>query len=292
MLGTAEKLVPTLRAECPSLKHLHPSVVLLDPPYGWKQASWDQPEDKWSSQYFKTVLDSLTPVVRSGTLLVLFADPIGVLPSFLDRLKLYNSQSGEGSERKWIYANTLHFHKLNSVSKGIGPYANSVESAFLFYFGKVPKITKMRYELGGNLLTSSKLQKKMQIPVVAQGKPNPCQKPNLWLNILLENHVVDNSYVLDLTAGSFSSFLATYLLNSSIHWVGVDKDSDVLENFKLLLEKVNDEDSWWLGFKTGKATLKNCLNFIAAAQEWDDREFYLAQKEELQVKCMFLVIVS
>lgn len=245
-------MATAVKTSCPSLKHLTASVIFVDPPFGFDVALWDAKDKVWTTKYWKAVLESLKEVSKPGTLLVLFADPVAVLPSFMAALASYNELAQRGSRKEWKYANQVVFNKTNYVAKSSGPYAHSVETAFLFYYEKIPKISKLRHELAGNYVSAAKLSSKLTLPVSEGEQPNPCQKPNLWLQLLLENHVADDSYVMDLTAGSLSSAVATFLVNSPIHWVGADNNPNVLANFKQLVDLLVQDSDWWIKFKNGK----------------------------------------
>jgi hypothetical protein len=56
----------------------------------------------------------------------------------------------------------------------------------------------------------------------------------LWLKVFLNNHAVSSTVVVDLTAGSFSSFMACYLSPTPFHWMGSDIAPDSISQWEFV----------------------------------------------------------
>lgn len=257
--------MPTiLKANCQVLKYLSASIVLADPPYGYQLASWDHPEDVWDSEYWTQLLQSLLPVLKRGTLLCVFGDCFNVLPPLAAAIQEWNTTRPANA---WVSPTQIVCNKQNHPNKGSLPYASSAENAFLFWYEQAPPIGKHTHELGGNVISSSKILPSTQIQNL-KGEPlNPCQKPYTWLKILIENHAMDDTLVLDLTCGSFSSFLPVYTSNKAVHWVGSDKGLQTLENWEEFLDNVTNETDSFQNL-VGGMNITNLFDNLAQTEEF------------------------
>lgn len=255
-------------SKCPTLKRTKCSLVLIDPPFGWNLAEWDKPECVWESSYWTTIFISLSRILAPNGVVAVFGDSFNVLPALMEGLKGYESHAEKHQKPSFVAKTPLYFNKTNHPHKGTGAYAQSVEQCFLFFYQSAPKISKFSYELGGNLITAASVTGARKIYAL-DGSSNPCQKSHLWLDILLANHAVSDTLVVDLTAGSFSSFMACYLAKKDLHWVGCDIHPDFLENWTDLLNSINNNTKWFKKFVLGKSFLNfiSILIFILAIEE-------------------------
>lgn len=226
------------------------SLVFLDPPYGFGLADWDSPESLWTSTYFSTVFRALAAKLLPEAAVVVFGDVFSVLPALKLGVDHYNNST---MDKEAIFVNPVHFvfHKTNKPHKGASGYSHSLENAFLYFFKKSPSIKKLNVESGGNLLIGPRVEGFQQIKGEDGRIFNITQKPFKLLNFFIQNHAIPNTAVWDLTAGSFSSFVACYLSNISVHWAGCDIDQQSMQNFNELLEILKNEDGWLKTFQLG-----------------------------------------
>jgi hypothetical protein len=243
-----------------SLKYVKVSLLLVDPPYGFNMKEWDSPDKVWQQDYWITVLDSTKLVLVEGATLAVFGDCFNVLPPLLGAMKAFNEAAASTGAPQFVTPVQFCFQKTNHPHKGIAGYSQSIENVFLFFYGVSPKIKSMKFELGGNLLSSARVSGDRSIKG-ADGKPlNPCQKSPLLLRALIENHATPGTIVMDLTAGSFSSYLACFLTHVPVHWVGCDSDKGSLDKWthvqdSLLSSKDVEEgehsSTWFAKFAKG-----------------------------------------
>jgi hypothetical protein len=212
---------------------------------------WDSPDDVWSPEYWLEVFSSISGSLLESAAIVVFADCVKVLPKLLAGVDLYNEHASDIQRSTLSAPVQICFNKLNHPHKGPGGYSQSVEHAFLFYFGSPPKITRLDFELAGNLLSSTRVTGARRILDRKGEWMNPAQKPNIWLKFFLDNHAKSESVVMDLTAGSFSSFLACYYSDKHLHWVGCDIGQQTLDNWDFLLDEVENETKPILQFSEG-----------------------------------------
>lgn len=218
-------MVPLLNIRNSALKHVKASTVFIDSPFGYSvDKLWDLPKHVWKEDYWLEILKSLEKRMQESGLLVVFGDLFKVYPPLHAAITHWNSDHG----KKWIAVPPLFYNKRNHTNKGTGPYANSVELAFLYYWSSVPRIGKLPYELNGNLIEGNKTGDLLH---GLADYHNPCQKPNVLLKLLLENHAEEKTLVIDLTAGSFTSFLAVLQLTKETFWVGSDTHPEAGKNW-------------------------------------------------------------
>ncbi len=245
--------MPTLKARCDSLKRVQASLIFIDPPYGWNVVkAWDKVSDIWGSEYWEQVLRSLDGIIAEGTCLCVFGDVFNVLPPLTLAISKYNDKKSRLSKGLWTKPTQMAFNKTNHSHKTNCVYSQSIENAFLFWYKKMPKISKLPFELGGNMLFGPKVAGK-RVLLNAEGNIiNPCQKSALWLKVLVENHAKSNTIVLDLTAGSMASYFACYFAPVSLHWVGSDIDPTMIANWNFLRKGIRNEEAWFQDFVLGK----------------------------------------
>ena len=204
----------------------------MDPPYGYNLRDWDAPDKVWPQDYWLTVLQSLRSVLADGATLAVFGDCFNVLPPLLSAIKAYNEDASSTSAPQFVTPVQFCFQKTNHPHKGTAGYSQSIENVFLFFYGVPPKIKSLNFEFGGNLLSAARVSGDRCIKGPDGNPLNPCQKSPLLLRAFVENHAAPNTVVMDLTAGSFSSFLACYLSLVPVHWVGCDSDKDAFKNWE------------------------------------------------------------
>ncbi len=245
-----------MKSKCDSLKRIQASLIFIDPPYGWNVVkAWDKKSDIWNSEYWYGVLRSLDTIIGEGTCMCIFGDVFNVLPPLMRALSKYNDEHEKLSKGLWTKPTQMTFNKTNHTNKSNSPYSHSIENAFLFWFKSVPRMSKLPHELGGNLLFGPKVAGKRALCNESGKMINPCQKSPLWLKILVDNHAKPDTIVLDLTAGSMSSYFACYFADVSLHWVGADIGPETINNFKFLYKGARKSDSWFINFVQGKLLL-------------------------------------
>jgi hypothetical protein len=99
----------------------------------------------------------------------------------------------------------------------------------------------------------------------------------LWLKVFLNNHAVSSTVVVDLTAGSFSSFLACYLSPTPFHWMGGDIAPDSISQWEFVAKNLvasNSPTKTWISkFIQGTTRTPTFLLLIAVNEEefaWED----------------------
>ena len=220
----------------PALKYLRSSLVFFDPPFGYGLEVWDSPDKIWDLKYWLLVLQSLRAILADGATLAAFGDCFNVLPPLMQAIQAFNAKSSQKGSPLFVSPVQFCFQKTNHPHKGTAGYSQSVENVFLFFYGAPPKIKKMAFELGGNLLSAARVAGDRVIKGPDGTQLNPCQKNPLLLRALIENHATPNTIVLDLTAGSFSSYLACYLSTLPLHWAGCD----IAENALSMWDHIQD----------------------------------------------------
>lgn len=220
-LGQAAELSPTLGAYNPSLKLTKASLVFIDPPYGYNVADWDSPSDVWTPEYFSEIFKSLTHRLLPSATIVVFGDIFTVLPNLVGGVELFNNNYASGQD---LFVAPVHFvyHKTNKPHKGASGYSHSLENAFVYFYQRGPPIVKQQQEIGGNLLTGPRVAGIQRIVNLDDEMLNVSQKPHRFLSFFLDNHAQSETLVLDLTAGSFSSYLACFFNKKVLHWAGCD----------------------------------------------------------------------
>jgi hypothetical protein len=165
-----------------------------------------------------------------------YGDLFNVLPPLVQGITEYNSWARANQAGEWVKPVQICLNKSNHPHKGTGGYSHLVEYTFVWFFQKAPKIKELPYELNGNLLTVPRVQGNRRIPHWDDSTTpyNPTQKSHLWLKVFLNNHAVSSTMVVDLTAGSFSSFLACYLSPTPFHWMGSDIAPDSISQWEFV----------------------------------------------------------
>jgi hypothetical protein len=238
-----------------SLKYVKASMAIFDPPFGFKMADWDKPEDVWSKDYWFETLKSLRDSLLPSASLIVFGNIFNVFPPLVSGIEKYNSWANANGELKWVSPVQLCFHKTNKPHKGTGGYSQSVDNVAVYYFGKPPAIKELPVELGGSLMIGARPTGKRLISDLDGNPINPCQKSCILMDMLLKNHSTRGTAILDLTAGSFVSFLVTFLTGDSLHWIGCDSSPTAFENFENLVTHVTDESGWFNSFIEGDFSL-------------------------------------
>ena len=242
-----------------ALKYVKASLVFVDPPYGYSMKEWDTPDKVWQSDYWIVVLQSIRSVLVEGATLAVFGDCFNVLPPLMSAIQAFNEEAAASGAHQFVSPVQFCFQKTNHPHKGTGGYSQSIENVFLFFYGFPPKIKSLNFEFGGNLLSAARVSGDRLIKGPDENPLNPCQKSPLLLRALIENHATPNTIVMDLTAGSFSSYLACFLSLIPLHWVGCDIDKNSLENWNhvqdslLTSKEVESEISknWFSKFAKG-----------------------------------------
>lgn len=250
-------LVSVWQTHCPTLRLLKLSLVLIDPPFGWKTAEWDQPDNVWTEKYWTQVLLSVQPHLADKATIAVFGDCFNVLPQLTAGVAAYNAKAESKQLGKLVNPVQLCFNKTNHPHKGVGGYSQSVDNVFLYFYKEAPKIKKLPFEFNGNVFSTSRPSGSRFIPSYSGKTSNPTQKSHLVLKVLLANQIPESgSLVMDLTAGSFSSWLASYLSPKAIHWVGCDSRSDGMADWDYLQSQLPDEmwdgSAWFHKFVAGK----------------------------------------
>jgi len=214
-------------------------LVIVDPPFGWNVADWDKPESIWDAEYWCTVLRSIQPHLLDKATLAVFGDSFNVLPQLIAGIAAYNDWAEENLLGKFVKPTELCVNKTNHPHKTSNCYSQSVEHTFLYFYKEAPKIKQFDFELGGNLVNIPRPAGSRLIPNAQREPMNPCQKSHLFLNILLRNHALPNTVVIDLTAGSFSSYMACFMSSEVYHWAGCDFDLNSFDNWQFLQNSVD-----------------------------------------------------
>ncbi len=217
------------------------SLVFIDPPFGFNLAEWDGADNVWTADYWFDVFSSLADYLLDSAAIVVFGDCFNVLPELLAGVKLFNEDARENQNPILLPPIQICFQKINHPHKGGNNYSQSVENAFVFHYQSTPKIKKNNFELAGNLLTSSRVTGARRILNEEGTWMNPCQKSQLWLRYFIDNNTVMNSLVLDLTAGSFSSYLACFYSTRTLHWAGCDIGPNTLKNWEFLRSQLEED---------------------------------------------------
>lgn len=217
-------------------------MVFIDPPFGFNVDTWDTPELVWSESYWVRVFTSLQDILQDSAAIVIFGDIFTVLPPLLAGVKLFNEVAETKQLPKILPPVQICFQKVNKPHKsGKTGYAQSVENAFIFHFQSYPKLLKYDFDVKGNLLTAARVVGARRLKNSDRKWINPCQKPHIWLRYFIDNNTTSNSLVLDLTAGSFSSFFACYFNTKPIHWAGCDIGPDTIKNWEFFQRQIEDE---------------------------------------------------
>jgi hypothetical protein len=231
----------TVIKNAPVFRLVKVSLVFIDPPFGWNLSEWDRPEDVWQDDHWFDLLSYISPHLKDSAAVVVFGDCFNVLPKLLNGVSDFNSYSSKQQKPTFTAPVQICFNKTNHPHKAANGYSQSVEHAFLFFYKQHAPIKKLKFELRGNLLTSSKVSGSRRILDGSGNMINPCQKPNIWLRYFLDNHTVEDSVVMDLTCGSFSSFLACYFCTHRLHWIGCDIATTTLKNWDFLISQITTE---------------------------------------------------
>ena len=226
----------------PVLKLVKASLVFIDPPFGFNVESWDTPEHIWPSDYWFEVLSSLQAYLKDAAAVVVFGDCFNVLPRLLEGVKRFNDYADQTQQPRFIPPIQICFQKLNHPHKSGNGYSQSIENAFVFHYKESPRVKSLDFEISGNLLSSTRVTGPRRIKNEKGEWINPCQKPHIWLKYFIQNNTTSESVVLDLTAGSFSSFLACFHSTHTLHWAGCDIGPDTLKNFDFLQKCIDAEE--------------------------------------------------
>ena len=251
-IGPADKLVELLHKKVNAFKFLKASLVFIDPPFGFDLASWDKPDDVWPADQWVEVFTSLRDILKELAAVVVFGDCHSVLTPLLKGVKKFNELSVAAQLPQLLGPIQICFQKVDKPQKsGKTGYSQSIENAFVFHYGTYPKIAKRDFEINGNLLTGNRVIGAQRIKNPEGNWMNPCQKPHIWLRFFIENNTTADSLVLDLTAGSFSSYLACHYSVHSLHWAGCDIGSDTLTNWNFLQTQIENETDQMENFYAG-----------------------------------------
>jgi hypothetical protein len=224
-------------------------------------ADWDNPEDVWTSDYFYKILQTVAPKLAVGAALVVFGDSFSVLPELHQAIKKFNQNIDSTGFSPFVSPVQFFFHKTNKTHKGVGAYCQSNENAYLYYYKTAPKVQKFADD-SGTFVSGPTIAGRRQIVGPSSKVVNPCQKPHNWLSLFIENHATPKSLVLDLTAGSGSSFLACFTSQKTLNWAGCDVDPAFLDNFFHLRELLTTNSEWLTNFIEGRSIFSlSVLNY-------------------------------